>query len=111
MSVSRLLILFCLGWVTSTASWYDPKPRHMRMWGSQYVAAHRTFRPGTRLEVVNVYNGKRVSVIVVGRGPFVRGRGLDLSRHAFRRIELPSRGLVKVRYRVLRRPLNKRSQK
>jgi rare lipoprotein A len=66
------------------------------------VTAHRTLPVGTKLEVE--HGGKRVVVTVAGRGPFVRGRDLDLSRHAFGRLALPSRGVIPVKYRVLHTP-------
>ena len=44
------------------------------------TAAHRTLPFGTKVRVTNVGNGKSVVVIVNDRGPFVRGRIVDLTR-------------------------------
>ena len=90
-------------WSEGVASFYRAKTRHQAMWGTKLLVASNRHRPGTRLTVVNARSGKRVTVIVCGTGPFVRGRSLDLSREAFRCIELPSRGLCRVQYRMLSR--------
>jgi rare lipoprotein A len=46
------------------------------------VAAHRSHPFGTKLRVKNLRNGRSVVVTVVDRGPFVKGRIIDLSRGA-----------------------------
>ncbi len=46
------------------------------------TAAHRTLPFGTRLKLVNPSNGRTVTVRVNDRGPFIAGRGLDVSRGA-----------------------------
>lgn len=46
------------------------------------TAAHRTLRFGARVTVTNLGNGRSVSVRITDRGPFVRGRCIDLSRAA-----------------------------
>ena len=43
------------------------------------TAAHRTLPFGTRVSVLNQRNGKRVVVRISDRGPFVRGRIIDLT--------------------------------
>jgi rare lipoprotein A len=50
---------------------------------NKLTAAHKTLRFGTRVRVTNERNGKSVIVEVTDRGPFVRGRDIDLSRKAF----------------------------
>ena len=49
---------------------------------SARVAAHRTLPFGSRVRVRNLANGRSVIVTIVDRGPFVRGRVIDLSRGA-----------------------------
>lgn len=49
----------------------------------KFTAAHKKFPFGTRLKVTNEANGKSVEVIVNDRGPFTKGRELDLSKAAF----------------------------
>jgi rare lipoprotein A len=52
------------------------------------IAAHRTFRFGTRVKATNHKNGKSVVVRIIDRGPFIRGRVIDLSPAAAREIGL-----------------------
>jgi rare lipoprotein A len=53
------------------------------------VAAHRTLRFGTKVRVTNRRrNGKSVIVRIIDRGPFIRGRVIDLSPAAAREIGL-----------------------
>lgn len=66
------------------------------------TAAHRSLPFGTKVRVTNVQNGKSVVVRINDRGPFVRGRVIDLSRSAFARIGDLSAGVVKVRIEVIR---------
>ncbi|REG99134.1 septal ring lytic transglycosylase RlpA family protein [Flavobacterium aquicola] len=47
------------------------------------TAAHRKFPFGTKLRITNEANGKSVIVEVIDRGPFARGREIDLSKKAF----------------------------
>lgn len=61
---------------------------------SEKVAAHRTIPFGSRVTVKNLANGKHVTVTIVDRGPFVKGRIIDLSEGAAR--ELGSEDLMRV---------------
>lgn len=65
------------------------------------TAAHRTLPFGTRVRVINRENGKSVVVRINDRGPFVRGRVIDLSKSAFSAIGRLSDGLLDVRLQVL----------
>jgi rare lipoprotein A len=53
---------------------------------NKYTAAHRKLPFGTRVKVTNIANGKSVVVEITDRGPFSRGREIDLSKRAFREI-------------------------
>ncbi|SDR84078.1 rare lipoprotein A [Halopseudomonas litoralis] len=66
------------------------------------TAAHRTLPFGSKVKVTNVRNGRSVVVRINDRGPFVRGRVIDLSRSSFARIGDISAGLLKVRIEVVR---------
>jgi rare lipoprotein A len=50
---------------------------------SKLTAAHKKLPFGTKVRVTNESNGKSVIVEITDRGPFVRGREIDLSRKAF----------------------------
>jgi rare lipoprotein A len=56
------------------------------------TAAHRSFPSNTLVKVTNVRNGKSVIVRINDRGPFVKGRDMDLSLAAFTAIEDRSKG-------------------
>lgn len=58
----------------------------IRFSNDKYTAAHRKLPFGTKLKVTNEENGKWVIVEVIDRGPFSRGREIDLSRRAFMEI-------------------------
>ncbi len=69
--------------------------------GSRYhrdslTCAHRTLPFGTLLKVRNVQNGREVVVKVTDRGPFGRGRIVDLSLAAARELDMLSAGVVRV---------------
>ena len=70
-----------------------------RMNPAAMTAAHRSLPFGTRLSVVNQRNGKRVVVRISDRGPFVRGRIIDLTPAGARAIGLS--GLAPVKLTVL----------
>ena len=61
------------------------------------TAAHRTLPFGTKVRVTNLDNGRSVVVRVNDRGPFVRGRIIDLSQAAARRIDMDRAGVARVR--------------
>lgn len=68
------------------------------------TAASRHFQLGSVVRVTNLRNGRQVKVLINDRGPFVRGRILDLSRTAARMLHMLARGLARVRIRLLYPP-------
>ena len=69
--------------------------------GDEMTAAHRTLPFGTRVRVTNLTNGKSVEVVINDRGPFAKGRIVDLSRKAAKEIDMLSAGVVQVKLEVL----------
>src|ERR1700745_576360 len=67
------------------------------------TAAHPTLPFGTRLRVTNVTNGRSVVVRISARGPFVRGRVVDLSEQAAESLGMVERGVVKVKLDVVQK--------
>lgn len=63
------------------------------------TAAHRTIKLGTKVKVTNLYNGKSVVVLINDRGPFIKGRIIDLSHAAKRAIGMD--GLARVSIEIL----------
>lgn len=61
------------------------------------TAAHRRLPFGTRVKVVNLLNGRSVTVRINDRGPFHRGRNLDVSEGAARVLGFVARGSAPVR--------------
>lgn len=75
------------------ASWYGPG-FHGRLTasGTRYnmwvmTAAHKTLPFGSKVAVTNVANGKMVIVTITDRGPFVKGRVIDLSKAANQKLQ------------------------
>ena len=56
------------------------------------TAAHRSLPFGTKVKVTNKLNGKSVTVRINDRGPFVKGRVIDVSKAAARKLGMVSRG-------------------
>lgn len=70
---------------------------------NKLTAAHRTYPFGTILRVTNPINGKSVVVKVNDRGPFTKGKDLDLSRKAFMQItDNPNKGNLQVSIEVVK---------
>lgn len=92
------------------ASWYGV-PYHGRRAASgeiydmeQLTAAHRRLPFQTWVEVTNLSNGKHVDVRINDRGPFAKGRILDLSQAAARDIDMLRAGTARVRLKVIPPP-------
>ena len=60
-------------------------------------AAHRTLPFGTPIKVTNLENGRTARLIVNDRGPFVRGRILDVTTHAAEVLDFRNKGVARVR--------------
>lgn len=65
------------------------------------TAAHRTLPFGSSVKVTNIGNGKSVVVKINDRGPFVKGRIIDLSKSTFSSIGNTSAGLIDVTIEVI----------
>jgi rare lipoprotein A len=91
------------------ASWYGPGfVGHLTSDGETYnphelTAASKTLPMGSRVRVTNPENGRSVVVRINDRGPYVKGRSLDLSHSAAQKIGLCAEGVGHVRVKVLRR--------
>ncbi|ADO82241.1 septal ring lytic transglycosylase RlpA family protein [Ilyobacter polytropus] len=89
------------------ASWYG-KDFHGRLTASgekynirYYTAAHKSLPFGTIVRVTNLNNGKSVRVKINDRGPFVKGRVIDLSPKAFKSIASLNSGVIPVKIEIL----------
>lgn len=107
-SFITLLSFSALTEIYGTASWYG-HPYHGRKTASGEVynmnsltAAHRTYKFGTKVEVTNVSNNKNVIVKINDRGPFIKGKDLDLSKAAFIKLAgSTSKGILKIKYKIV----------
>ncbi len=92
-----------------TASWYGGKFHGRRTAnGDIYdqngaTAAHKTLPFGTRVRVVNLDNGRATVLRINDRGPFVRGRIIDVSRRAAEVLGFRTKGLARVGIQIVRR--------
>jgi rare lipoprotein A len=110
-----LLLAGGLGWLPSAAatasdglaSYYGSGFQGRRTASGQrfdnraMTAAHRTLRFGTKVRVTHARNGRDVIVTVNDRGPFVRGRVIDLSRAAAKQLGMLGAGVVPVGLEVV----------
>lgn len=64
---------------------------------SRFTAAHKTLKFGTLVKVTNLKNNKTVVVKINDRGPFIRGRVIDLSLAAAKKLDFYHRGITKVK--------------
>lgn len=84
------------------ASWYGPGLQGKKTAsGARFnphalTAAHRSLPLGTRAKVTNLDNGKAILVTINDRGPFRRGRVIDLSRAAARQLAMNGTARIRV---------------
>jgi len=92
---------------TGIASWYGPN-FHGKYTanGELYdmnalTAAHRTLPMPSVVQVTNLDNGRTIQLRINDRGPYARGRILDVSRRAAQLLGFDSAGTAKVRVKIL----------
>ena len=94
--------------MTGMASWYGKELLGTKMANGRrfnmyaFTAAHRTLPLGTVLRVYNPRNKAAVHVTITDRGPYVRGRILDLSYAAAHKLDLIKRGVEHVELTIVR---------
>lgn len=92
-----------------TASYYGEKWNGRRTSNGEVfntkllTAAHNSLPFGTLVRVTNQSNGKSVVVRINDRGPFKKGRVIDLTKAAFESIENINRGLTKVKLEIIKK--------
>lgn len=78
----------------ASGGWFNP---------NAMTAAHKTLPFGTRVHVTNLNNGRSVTVTINDRGPYVRGRVIDLSRAAASAVGMTGSGVARVSMAVVGR--------
>lgn len=92
---------------TGIASWYGPNFHGKQTANGEYfnqnelTAAHRTLQLPSLVRVTNLENGRSLIVRVNDRGPFSKGRVIDLSKRAAELLGFINQGTAKVRLEVL----------
>lgn len=82
-------------------SWHGKKTANGEIFNeNSLTAAHKTLPFGTRVKVTNLDNGKSVVVRINNRGPYSKGRVIDLSKAAFSKIASISKGVTRVKLEV-----------
>lgn len=88
------------------ASWYGGPEFHVTANGEVFrpdrlAAASRTLPFNTRVRVTNLRNGRSVVVRINDRGPYVRGRVIDLTPEAAKKLDMKHRGLAPVAIQIV----------
>lgn len=86
---------------TGKASYYSHKGRTAS--GSRLgalTAAHRTLPFGTKVRVTNLRNNRSIVVTITDRGPFVRGRVIDVSANAAEKLGFRVAGVARVKVKT-----------
>ncbi len=89
------------------ASWYGPgfhgkKTANGEIFDDKkFTAAHKTLPLGTKAKITNLHNQKSVEVVINDRGPYVKGRIIDLSKAAAKALDIVDQGTAEVRVEVL----------
>ncbi len=88
---------------TGIASYYSGRQTASgeRMSSRALTAAHKTLPFGTRVRVTNLNNRRSITVRINDRGPFARGRIIDLTKRGANALGFRRQGLAKVRVEVL----------
>jgi len=92
---------------TGIASYYSTKTGTQTASGrplkdTEYTAAHRTLKFGTKVRVTNTRNDKSIVVTITDRGPFIKGRVIDLTVAGAKALGLHDRGLDVVKVDVIK---------
>ena len=92
------------------ASWYSVKTNFGTKTASgrpfqnhAYTAAHRTLPMGSRVRVTNLSNGRSEVLTITDRGPYVKGRIIDVSVGSGKRLGFYVKGLTRVKVELLER--------
>jgi len=88
--------------------WIGRKTANGEIYRAQDItAAHKTLPFNTMVRVTNLNNGKQVLVRINNRGPYVKGRIIDLSLEAAKKVEMTKAGVVPVKLEILKSPEKK----
>ncbi|MEI9934554.1 MAG: septal ring lytic transglycosylase RlpA family protein [Ferruginibacter sp.] len=113
IGISLVLFSSCGKYITETgeASYYGKGDKYNgrktadgeRFNTNDYTAAHKTIAFNTVVTVKNLSNGKIVKVRINDRGPYAKGRIIDLSAAAAKQIDMLHAGVAKVQIKYKRK--------
>ena len=90
------------------ASWYEIKcnggthtASGIPLRDNAMTAAHKTLPMGTKVRVTNKRNGKSVILKITDRGPYIKGRVIDVTKGAAKKLDLIGRGISPCKVEVL----------
>ncbi len=90
-------------------SWYGKKFQGQKTASGErynmyaYTAAHKTLPFNTMVEVTNLTNNRKVIVRINDRGPYAKGRIIDLSYIAAKKLGYVNKGVVKLKVKVIKK--------
>lgn len=84
-------------WEHGLATWYDCEANH-----NGFYAAHKTIPKGSLVKVVSKVDGSSVVVKINDRGPYGKGRIIDLSVKAAKKLNMIRAGVIPVKIRVIK---------
>jgi rare lipoprotein A len=97
------------------ASWYGKELQGQQTSSGEkfdqnaMTAAHPSLPMGTKAEVTNLENGKKVDVTINDRGPVAKGRAIDISGGAAKKLDMKKNGTAKVK--IVTKKVKKKSHK
>lgn len=116
MKILALLLLTCSMYATTVSFYHNKYDGKLTASGilfdqKKMYAAHCSLPFGTKVKITNLQNNKSVVVTIVDRGPFLKtrygfrkckSRLFDLSTGAFKQIGSIRKGVLKVKYKILK---------
>ncbi len=92
-----IVVIFCGITNTACAAEQGIASYYQNPHSSGLIAAHRTLPFGTEVKVINLDNGRSAILKIVDRGPFIRGRIIDVSLAAASALGFRQSGVAHVR--------------
>ena len=90
---------------TAKASWYQHGTQTasgQKFDPNGYTAAHKSLPFGTKLKLTNTINGKVIFVTVNDRGPFIRGREIDVSKGGAKALGFIDSGTANLKMEIIK---------
>lgn len=102
-------LMLCTGQEIGSASHYSVHTNGgtrtasgIKLNDKQYTAAHKKLKFGTLVKVTNLANNKTAVVKITDRGPYVKGRIIDVSQIAAKALDFQRKGIARVKIEVVK---------